>query len=223
MRRFDQIGVLRLMATRAGLHLGRGCPHGILGGVHGVTAAAAYVACRMRARGPVMCGVRLMTAQALQVLPGRRGECLRSKIDHPLERPPTCLYMCAARSMARFALQTTTAEGAVWVIGSGVLGAENSGDAGITMTAEAGIRSVGAIDGIRVRRPIGRECRCGEAQQQSEHDTHADPWRTQLKSPRWGYCARPSHPQRRRHCDRCCRSPRSRDWCSVSCGLRRPS
>jgi hypothetical protein len=168
-----------------------------------------------------------MTTQTRDVLLRRLGACFRPKIGQPRQRSSARLYMRASWSMARLALQTTMSEWAVWVIGSGVLGAENSGNAAIVMTAEAGISSIRTVDGIGMRRaiggrPVGGDCMCDEAQQQSDYGAR-EARRSQLSSPWWGCRARPSHPQLRRGRDRYCMSPRSQDWCLQSCGPPRPS
>jgi hypothetical protein len=47
------------------------------------------------------------------------------------------------------------AEGTMRVIGPGMLGAEDSGNAGIAVTAKTGIRTLRAKARIRMRRAIG--------------------------------------------------------------------
>jgi len=86
--------------------------------------------------------IRLMAAQALSVLQWHRRLCFRPEIDHSRERSATRLDMSAAGAVARLALQTAMSEGTMRVIGSGMLGAEDSGNAGIAMTPKTGIRSL---------------------------------------------------------------------------------
>lgn len=57
MRRLQGIAVLSLMTGGADLALGRRRLHGILGRVQLVAAGAGNIACRMRARCPVMRGI----------------------------------------------------------------------------------------------------------------------------------------------------------------------
>ncbi len=96
-----------------------------------------------------------MAAQALGVLQRHGRLRLWPKVDHSRERSATRIDMCSPRSVARLALKTVMAEGTLRVVGPGMLGAEDSGDAGIAMTPKTGIRALGAEARIRMRRPIG--------------------------------------------------------------------
>jgi hypothetical protein len=63
--------------------------------------------------------------------------------------------MRAAGPVAGLALQATVTERTMRIIGSGVLGAKDSGNASITMTSQAGVSPFGAERGIWLRWTIG--------------------------------------------------------------------
>ncbi len=153
MRRFEYIRALCLMARGADLDLGGRRPNRVFRGMQRVATGAGHIACRVRARGPVMRCIRFMAAQALRVLQWHWRLCFRAKIDHSGERSATRLHMRAPRAVARLALQTAMAEGTMRVIGSGMLGTEDSGNTGVAMTPKTGIRSLWTIARLRMRWP----------------------------------------------------------------------
>jgi hypothetical protein len=141
--------VLRLVTSGANFNLGGRGLHGIFGGVQIVATRAGDIARCVGARCPIVRRVRLMTGQTLAVLLCSGRLRFRAEIHHALEWTATRLYMRTAGSVTRLALQAAMPKRAMRVIGSGMLGAEDTGDRGIIVTPEAGIgalRTVGRID-----------------------------------------------------------------------------
>src|ERR1700683_2776483 len=74
MRKLEQIRAKRLMTARTDLDLGGGGLYRIFGCMQRVTACARHIARGVRARCPVMGGVRLVASETFHILrPGRRG------------------------------------------------------------------------------------------------------------------------------------------------------
>jgi hypothetical protein len=145
-RKLVEIGVLRLMTTPAHLDLRRRLvTHRILDGVQRMATGTRHVVRRMRARRPIVRGIRLVTGQALRVLFGCGGLRLPAEIHHSLQRPAACVRVHATRSVAGLALQATMAEGAARIIRTSVYRAKDVGDLGLCMTAQAGVRSRVAV------------------------------------------------------------------------------
>ena len=123
-----------------------------------------------------------MAGQTLGILFRCRRERFRAEIHHARERPTARFYVRAPRSVTGLALQAAVAKGAMRVIGSCVLGAEDAGDRGIVVTPETGIGALRTVGRIGMRRTANRRCNVGLrgsigcervqscAQQQSEHD-----------------------------------------------------
>jgi hypothetical protein len=203
MRRLVEVGSLRLMAGRTNLDLSRCRLHRIFWSVQTVTASAGHIACRVRARCPVVSRVRLMTAQALRILRDGRRQRFCAEIDHARERSATGLDVRAAWPVASFALQATVAKRAMSIIGPRVLGPEDAGNRGVVVTPKAGVRPLRTVAGVCMRRPVGRECKRCAGQRQHEH-RHAYTWEAQISSPWWECGARPAdrrcRPDRGRHC-----------------------
>jgi len=156
MRGLEQIRVLRLVTGSADLHLSCHRLYRIFGRMQRVTTRACNVARRMRTRGPVVGGVRLVAGEALRILLGGRSGCFRTKIDHSREWPAARLDMRAARPMACLALKSAAAEWPARVIGLRMPGMEHTGNPGIVMASEAGVRSLCTVCRIGMRRTSGR-------------------------------------------------------------------
>jgi len=166
MRGLEQIGVLCLVTSGADLDLSRRGLHRILGGVQSVAARAGDIARCVGAGGPVVCGIALVATQASRVLLRRRSQRLRPKINHAGQWSSTRPHMRAAGAVAGLALQTAVTERTLGVIGPRMGGAENAGDSGVVVAAETGIGPLRTVDGVDVRRSIGRPRVCAQAQQQ---------------------------------------------------------
>jgi hypothetical protein len=156
-----------------------------MGRVQGVTARAGHVAGRVGIARPIMCGIQLMAAETLRVLPRYGGQCLGAKVEHARERSTLRPHMCATWPVTGFALQPAVTEGTMRIIRAGVLGAEYPRDGPIVMATQTGVRSLGTVCRIGLRRPcalcraasrcrcVGRKRRQGSSPQQSEYGDHA--------------------------------------------------
>jgi hypothetical protein len=226
MRGLEQIGVLRLMtAVHTSIWVACGL-HRILGSMQRVAARAGHIAGRVRARGPVMRGIRLVAAQALRVLLAPPAPAPWAEVDHAGKRAAARRHMRAARSVAGLALQAAVAEGTVGIVRPRVLGAEDARDAGIVVAAETAVGALRAVCRISVRRCAGRGCgglealaacgtsRCEGMQRRPDTGRHAAATPARGKPPHsirrrgGGECdARPAHPRLRPDRDRRCSSP----------------
>jgi hypothetical protein len=183
MRGFEEIGVLRLMTRGTDFNLRRCRSHRIFGQMQRMTACAGHIARCVRTRGPVMCGIRLMAAQALRVLFEGRCERFWAEVDHARQRSASSLHVSPARSVTSLALQSTVAERTVGIIRPRMLGVEQARNGGIAVTGETGVGSLrteirtGMRRTIGLRWIIGRERRHAPTQQQSESGGHAGTWK----------------------------------------------
>ena len=141
------------MTARADLDLRSRVLHRIFGRMQRMTACARDIARSVRARSPVVRGIRLVASETLRILSG--GGCVRfrTEVDHARERSAACLDVRAAWPMTSLALQTAAAERPSWITRLRMLGTEDAGDRRVVMAAKTTVRSLRAIRSFCVRRP----------------------------------------------------------------------
>ncbi len=147
MRRLEQIRVLRLVTAGADLDLAARALYRVLRLVQLVAVGTCEVARCVRARGPIVRSIRLVTAEAIRVLLRNRGGRAVAE-DHQAGRRATARPdMRAARSVAGLALQSTVPEGPAWIVRARVPGTEDTGDGGIVVAAQTGVGARWAVGG----------------------------------------------------------------------------
>jgi hypothetical protein len=124
MRRLHQGRVLHLVAFSADVRLCGRVANGILYVMHFVATGARHVVRSVRARGPIVCGVRLVTSQAHLILLCDGRLRADTEVNDAGRLPPFRFYVCTARPMASLALQASVSERAPQVIGECVPGSE---------------------------------------------------------------------------------------------------